>query len=269
MKENIGFIGAGNMCQAIIQGWLKEGVVAPGEIFVSNRTEGKLKKVVEQFGVNACATNEDVVDRSDVVIVAVKPQDFDVAIEPIASSFDKDQVVVSLAAGVPLRKIKNLLPNVANLTRVMANTPARVGAGVFSYCLLKDNLRVESWMDRVFRPLGLVTRVDEGDQFEAAMIATSAGVGFVFELMIYWQEWLEERGIDAKVARAMTAQTFLGAAQLARSTPNLTTEELLAKVTSKKGVTAAGLDSMRELEVERCLRYSFEKCALRDRELST
>ena len=268
MKENVGFIGAGNMCQAIIEGWLNAGTFNPSEIFVSNRTEGKLKRVVDQFKVNACGTNEEVIDKSDVVIIAVKPQDFDAAIEPITSSFHEDQIVVSLAAGVPLRKLKRLLPALPHVTRVMSNTPARVGRGAFSYCVLKDNLRVDRWMERTFGALGLVVRLDEGDQFEAAMIATSAGVGFVFELMTYWQEWIEERGIDAATARAMTVQTFLGAATLADQAATISIEELQAKVTSKKGVTAAGLESMRELEIERCLRYSFEKCALRDRELS-
>jgi pyrroline-5-carboxylate reductase len=264
----VGFIGAGNMCQALIEGWLQNGTVTAGEIFVSNRTEGKLKRVAEQFGVNACGTNEEVIDKSDVVLIAVKPQDFDAAIEPIASSFHEDQIVISLAAGVPLRKIKRLLPTLPHVVRVMSNTPARVGQGAFSYCVLKDNLRIDRWMERMFGALGLVVRLDEGDQFEAAMVATSAGIGFVYELMIYWQEWLEERGIDPGTARAMTAQTFMGASALALGSPTISIEELQAKVTSKKGVTAAGLASMRELELERLLRYSFEKCALRDRELA-
>ena len=86
--------------------------------------------------------------------------------------------------------------------------------------------------------------------------------------MVYWQEWLEDLGIEPELARAMTESTFQGTADLAQQTPSLSLEELQSKVTSKKGITAAGLESMRELEVERLLRYSFEKAALRDRELS-
>ena len=267
MKETIGFIGAGNMCQALIEGWLGKDLLKRAEIIVSNRTEGKLNRVVENFGVRAAKTNEEVVDHADVVLIAVKPQDFDLAVEPIISSFHEDQIVISLAAGVSLRKLKRLFPKSEHLVRVMANTPARVGRGVFAYCTAKENLRIDRWMERMFGPLGQVVKLEEGDQFQAAAVATSAGVGFVFELMIYWQEWLEERGIEPALARAMTVQTFAGAAELATAAPNLTIEELEAKVTSKKGMTAAGLESMRELEIERCLRYSFEKCALREREL--
>lgn len=268
MRENIGFIGAGNMAQALIQGWLSKQLVKPEEIFVSNRTEGKLLKMTEQLGVVACATNEELVEKSDVVVLAIKPQDMEAAIEPIASSFTEDQVVVSLAAGISLKKLKKLLPQNVHLTRLMANTPARVMQGTFGYCTPGNDLRVDLWMERMFKPLGLTVKLEEGEAYEAFTVATSAGVGFVFELMIYWQEWLEERGIEPELAQSMTIHTFLGASELARQSAPLSLNELQSQVTSKKGVTSAGLLSMRELEVERGLRYSFEKAALRDRELS-
>jgi pyrroline-5-carboxylate reductase len=268
MKENIGFIGAGNMCQALVQGWLSKSIVKPDSLFVSNRTPGKLKKVEEQFHINVCATNEELVEKSQVVIVAVKPQDLMTAVEPISTAFTSDQIVVSLAAGIPLKRLKKLLPQCKHLTRVMANTPARIMMGTFGYCTPGADLIVDRLMERLFQPLGFTTRLEEGEPFEAFSVATSAGVGFVFELMIYWQEWLEERGIDPATAQQMTVQTFLGASQLANQSLPQTLSELQAKVTSKKGITAAGLDSMRELEIERLLRYSFEKSALRDRELA-
>jgi pyrroline-5-carboxylate reductase len=268
MKENIGFIGAGNMAQAIIEGWLAKSLTTADEIFVSNRSEGKIKKAVENWAVKACATNEELVDKADIVIIAVKPQDVEAAIEPISSSFTEDQIVISLAAGIPLSKLKKLIPQNKNLVRLMANTAARVQSGAFGYCTPAGNLRVDRWMERMFKPLGLTVKLEEGEAFEAFAVATSAGVGFVFELMIYWQEWLEERGIEAELAQAMTVHTFLGATQLALKSMPQSLNELQSKVVSKKGITAAGLDSLRELEVERLLRYSFEKAAIRDRELS-
>jgi len=268
MRENVGFIGAGNMAQALIAGWLGKALIKPEEIFVSNRTDGKIKKVTEQWKVNSCATNEELVDQCDIVILAVKPQDLEAAVEPIASSFTDDQVVISLAAGISLKKLKKLLPKNQHLVRLMANTPARVMKGTFGYCTPGNNLRVDRWMERMFKPLGLTVRLDEGEAFEALTVAASAGVGFVFELMIYWQEWLEERGIDAQLAQSITVNTFLGASELALQSEPQSISDLQSQVTSKKGITSAGLLSMRELEVERGLRYSFEKAALRDRELA-
>jgi pyrroline-5-carboxylate reductase len=268
MKENIGFIGAGNMCQALVEGWLAKSLTTPQSLFVSNRTPGKVKKLVDTFKVNGPATNEEVVDEANVVVIAVKPQDLIAAVEPISSVFRPDQIVVSLAAGVPLARLKKLLPQCPHIVRVMANTPARIMKGTFGYCTPGNNLIVDRFMERMFKPLGFTVRLDEGEPFEAFAVATSAGVGFIYEMMIYWQEWLEERGIDASLAQAMTIHTFSGAAELALQSLPQSLEELQAKVTSKKGITAAGLESLRELEMERLLRYSFEKAALRDRELS-
>lgn len=268
MTQNIGFIGAGNMCQTLIEGWLKKNLVAPANLFVSNRTPGKLQKLADQYGVKACSTNEEVIEKSDVVIIAVKPQDLITAVEPLTSVFGDHQIVISLAAGITLSRLKKLLPQCPHLVRVMANTPARVSRGAFGYCTRSPNVRVDNWMEAMFKPLGLTVRLEEGEPFEAFSVATSAGVGFIYELMLYWQEWLEERGIDADLAQKMTVHTFLGASELALASEPQSLNDLQAKVTSKKGITAAGLDSMRELEVERLIRYSFEKAALRDRELA-
>lgn len=268
MKETIGFIGAGNMAHVLIEGWLAKNLMNPADIVVSNRSPGKLQKLSDQFKVTTVATNEAVVDKADVVVLAVKPQDLEAAVENISTSFGEDQMVISLAAGVTLRKLKKLLPHCKNIVRVMANTPAKVLHGSFAYCSNTANIRADLFMERMFKPLGFILKLEEGDAFEAFSVASSAGVGFVFELMIYWQEWLEEHGLDPKTAQELTVHTFLGASALAFKSLPQTLEDLQTKVTSKKGITAAGLDSMRELEIERLLRYSFEKSALRDRELA-
>src|SRR5690606_11369885 len=155
------------------------------------------------------------------------------AVEQVASAFDDDQVIVSLAAGVSLRKLKKLLPQCKNLGRLMANTPARVMKGTFAYCTSGSNIRVDRWMERMFAPLGFTIRLEEGEVFEAFSVATSAGVGFVFELMIYWQEWLEERGIAPEIAQKLTVHTFLGASELAVQSLHQSLGDLQSKVTSK------------------------------------
>jgi pyrroline-5-carboxylate reductase len=263
----VGFIGAGNMCQALISGWLEQKTFRANQIYVSNRTPGKIKRLVDMYGINAVSNNEEVVDLCDVVIIAVKPQDLQMAIEPIASSFQASHTVVSLAAGFKLQSLKKIIPQVSLLVRVMPNTPVRIQKGVIGFCSLKNEIGIERWVEKVFSPLGIVVKVEEGEAFQAVTVSCGSGVGFVFELMIYWQEWLEERGMDPELAKKITVQTFAGTAQLAEKSEGQSLLELQHKVVSKKGVTAAGLDSMRELEIERALRYSFEKAALKDREL--
>ena len=87
-------------------------------------------------------------------------------------------------------------------------------------------------------------------------------------MMMYWQDWIQERGFTNEEAKQMTIETFVGASLLAAQSAGIDIEELQQRVTSKKGVTAAGLNSMRELEIERALRISFEKASMRSQEIS-
>lgn len=256
------------MAQAMIKALIDTGTVASANLYATNRSFGKLKRVQELYGIQALQNNEELVDICDIIVLAVKPQDLTQALEPIASSFNEGQVVISIAAGYSLKSLQKLLPNVSGIVRAMPNTPATIQKAVVGYCLAKGAEAYEATVESFLSPLGLVVQADEGDQFEALTVSCGSGTGFVFELMTYWQEWIEERGFEPDVARRMVVQTFLGAARLAEISSETSIDELQDRVVSKKGVTAAGLQSMRELEIERALRYSFEKAAIRDQEIT-
>jgi pyrroline-5-carboxylate reductase len=255
------------MTQAIVSTLLRSGQREPNEISASNRTEKKLQSFAGETGIHAVANNETLIENSDIVFLAVKPQDLYATLEPIASTFDDHHIVVSLIAGVSLHDLQNLLPNTKNHLRVIANAASRIGESVVGVALSDGVEPLWSSVEEILSPIGKVVLVDDGDQIEALLVATSSGVGFVFELMNYWQEWLEERGFSPREAQDLTTHTFLGASRLAQNQPEHSYEELIRKVASAKGVTAAGLASIRELEIERALRISFEKASLRDKEL--
>lgn len=265
--RKIGFIGVGNMAQAIISAWVESKTVAPTQIYGTNRTPGKLKKVSETYGIKALSNNEELIETCDLIVLAVKPQDLMGALESIGSSFGPQHIVMSLAAGVSLQQLRRLLPAVRQWVRVMPNTPVRIRQGVSGFYLPKESQHLRATVESLLTPMGAVIEVEDEDQFSALAVACSAGVGFVFELMQYWQEWLEEHGFAPEQARQMTVKTFVGTSLLADQSATLSIMDLQSRVVSKKGITAAGLDSMRELEIERLLRYSFEKAAIRDREL--
>jgi pyrroline-5-carboxylate reductase len=267
-NRKVGFIGTGNMGQAMIKALSESQIVAPGNLYATNRSAGKLKKVEDLFGVKPIKNNEELIDLCDIIILAVKPQDLTEVLEPLASSFHEGQLVISVAAGFTLASLKKLLPNVLGLARVMPNTPANIRKAVVGYCLANGASAYQGTVEDFLSPLGLVVQVEEGEAFEALTVSCGSGTGFVFELMQYWQEWVEEHGFEPDVARNMVVQTFLGAAALAEQNVKIPIQELQDRVVSKKGVTAAGLQSMRELEIERALRYSFEKAVLRDQEIS-
>ena len=264
----IGFIGAGNMTQALIKGTLESKQVKNSQIYVSNRTPGKLVKLTELYpGLNARQYNEKIVDECDIVILAMKPQDLPSAISEISEKFREEQIIISLAAGINVEALEKIIPT-GRLARMMPNTPSLIGRGVIG--LLTQNMD-ESGSDLIhdiFKSLGIMLDVETEDQFDALMVSCSSGTGFVFEMMMYWQDWIQERGFTDEESKQMTIETFLGASLLAAQSAGIDIEELQQRVTSKKGVTAAGLNSMRELEIERALRISFEKASMRSQEIS-
>lgn len=265
--KKIGILGCGNLGQAVLGAVIESGLVPRENFFITNRMERKSAKLAEEFGVNALHTNEELVDQCEVVIIGVKPQDLYQALEPIASSFHDGHTILSLAAGIPLSALAELIPNTRSIVRVMPNTAARAKRSVIGCAATAAAQSQMGWIKPLLETMGYVVPVEDGEMMEAIVVGASSGIGFVFELMIYWKEWLEERGIDPETAKKITVQVFSGAARLAEDNARTSLEELQRKVTSTKGVTAAGLDSMRELEIERALRYSFEKAAMRDKEL--
>ena len=264
----IGFIGAGNMTQALVKGIVEAKEIRPDHILISNRTEGKLIKLSEQFNVQTRSHNQEIISECDVVIIAVKPQDFAKALEGLTGQFTEKQIVISLAPGISFDSLEKQIPS-GRLVRLMPNTPSLIGRGVIGFMSLDETDEfVTSLMQDLFGSLGYVLEVETEDQFDALTISCASGTGFVFEMMMYWQDWIEERGFTPEVSRKMTVETFLGASMLASQSAGIDIEELQSRVTSKKGVTAAGLDSMRVLEIERTLRISFEKAAMRSQEIS-
>lgn len=265
-SKKIGFLGAGNMAHAMIKG-LVEGGFPAKNIHASNRSEGKLHKLAETYRITPVFSNEELIEACDIIILAIKPQDLLQALEPVTRSFDEHKIVISVAAGIRMDILEHYLQD-ARLARVMPNTPSLIGRGLIGYLLNDDeDSGLESSVEDLFAPLGKVIRVNDEDQFEALTVSCSSGTGFVFEMMMYWQDWIEEHGFSPEEARLMTIETFVGASLLAAQARE-GVEELQARVTSKKGVTAAGLQSMRELEIERALRISFEKAAMRNKEMA-
>lgn len=265
--KKIGFIGLGNMGQAILSALVTSNTLRPEQVYAHNRTPGKVQKMVSKYQINPVETAEELVEKSDVVILATKPQDLLELLEPLRKTFTPDKVAISLAAGIQLNTLRKYIRE-GELIRVMPNTPIFICKAVVSFCLEKPNIVLENLMKNLFSPLGYVVSTEEGEAFSALMVSSASGTGFILEIMKYWQDWVEENGIPPEIARKVVIETFLGTAQLAAESPDSSFDQQVVKVASKKGVTAAGLASMRELELEGILRMSFNKALMRDHELA-
>jgi len=265
--QTVGFIGAGNMTHAIIKGLLSGSEISAHQIWISNRTPGKLKKLNDLYSVQVAASNEELIEKCNIIVLAVKPADLSAVLQSTAQFFTPDKVVISIAAGFTLDALEKNLP-IARIVRVMPNTPSLIGEGLIGILTEGTEEIILDIAEDLFSTLGKIIFVKDEDHLEALTVACSSGTGFIFEFMLYWNEWLEQHGFNKIEAAEMTRKTFLGAALLAEQSLDSTIEDLQTRVTSKKGVTLAGLESMRELEIERALRISFEKAAMRNRELA-
>ncbi len=263
---NYGFIGSGSLCQALLKGFLEQAKLPPEKIFLSSRTLVHLKKVSKRFGVQAVFTNEELVQKSQVIFLCVKPSDLLGVLEPLKNQFQREQTMVSFLAGVPLSSLKKLLPSVRRLVRVVPNTPASVGQGLFAYAVLDSDPNLECFIEELFSDLALVLKMKE-EQLGTFTVASSSGVGFVLELMQYWIEWLESHHFSSELARTITLQSFLGSVHWAKSFPRMSLLELQSQVASKGGMTSEGIKAFCEGELDSILRYGFEKSALREKEL--
>ncbi len=262
----IGFLGLGNMAQMAISSLISANVLKASEIFGTNRSKSKLEKVKKKLGITTFDSNEELFDACDIVVICVKPQQFQEAIEPLKGAVSESHIIVSFAAGISLEQLRKYMP-IGHLVRMMPNTPIKVNCGVIAYAYEETGVTHDRVLQYYFSCLGDLIYVPEDEMFEAFTVAAASGPGFLFELMIYWQEWLADHGFTEEVARQIVVKTFLGTAKLASIDTIHSLEELQAQVVSKNGVTSSGLDSIRKLEIERALRVSFEKAVLRDKEL--
>lgn len=265
-KHKIGFIGCGNLAQSILSSLLTHKVVKPDNIYFTNRSKVKADKIINDYSINYIIGNDELIDLCDVVIIAVKPQDFFQGIEPYVANFRENQIVISLAAGIGYTELCSLISTTNQIVRVMTNTAASVSSGVVGYIHSLESKNLDSLVETLFTSIGDVYKLSNEEEFSAFTVATSSGIGFVFEIMTYWAEWLEQYGIPKDVAERMITQTLIGATQLSKLN-KVSLTDLQNKVVSKKGVTLAGLESMREMELDRLFRVSFEKAVMRDKEL--
>ena len=266
-NKKLGFIGVGHIAQAMLAAFIESEILKANQIFIHNRSPGKAKKMTDRFGVKNLQTPEQIIEESDVIILATKPQDLPDLLEPMKNAFTENKIVISLAPGIPFSTLKKFIRK-GHLVRLMPNTPIFVRQAVISFCLVEPNWILENLIKKLFSPLGYVVLTEESEKFSSITVAAASGTGFVFEIMQYWKDWLQEHDLKPEVAYKIVTQTFMGAALLAEKDPKPNFDDLTEKVASKKGVTSAGLESMRELELEGTLRMSFNRAMVRDQEIA-
>jgi len=244
-RKRLGFIGGGNMATALIRGMLAAKLATPEQILVADIDAAKTSKLVAAHGIVATPDNLELVKRSDVVLLAVKPQNMNAVLAQIAPAVRDGQCFISIAAGAILSRLEGVLGPHARVIRVMPNTPALIGCGAAGiargHAATDDDVVLAR---AIFEAVGLAVVLDE-KHLDAVTAVSGSGPAYVFlfvEALLEAAEWV---GLEREVAQALVRQTVLGAARMVNETGQ-TPAQLREAVTSPGGTTAAALTVLRE-----------------------
>lgn len=255
------FLGGGNMAAAIIGGLAKQGGYT---IAVAERNADKAAQLAQQYAVQAM-TSLPSLQADDVLVLAVKPQDMQAALQGVDAGA---ALVLSVAAGLSCGTLSRWLGGTRRLVRVMPNTPAQVGLGV-------SGLFADAGADEADRTIaqnimsasGSVVWLPEEDGLHRITGITGSGPGYVFYLMNALAQAAKAQGFSKDEARELVLQTFAGAAALAKETGS-DFAVLQQNVTSKGGTTDAAIRTFGQLGVGFAIEEGVAACVARSRAIA-
>ena len=261
----ITFIGGGNMATALIGGMLRQGANA-ASISVVEPFGAARAKLGQEFGVTATATPGAELRTSDLVVLAVKPQNMREAASAVAPHLDH-QLVLSIAAGTRVADLSRWLGGHQAIVRTMPNTPALIGMGItgmFAASSVSADQRAAA--ERVMRAVGDVVWVDNENLIDPVTAISGSGPAYVFYFLEALAEAGTTLGLNADDAKRLALATFAGAAKLAADSPD-DFATLRTRVTSKGGTTAAALAVLAERQVREAIIAAASAASARGREM--
>ena len=265
-EKKIGFLGAGNMAEALIRGLLKTGLVPPEAIFASDVRLDRLEELGKLYGIHTLSDNALLVKRTDVVILAVKPQVIRAVAEEVRSAIRRDTLVISIAAGVSGDTLRRHLPEWVRLIRTMPNTPALVLEGATAIAraagLESGDLDLAQ---EIFSAVGKVVVLDEA-LLDAVTGLSASGPAYVALVVEALADGGVKAGLDRQTAMTLATQTVLGAARLLLETGKHPAE-LKDMVSSPGGTTIAGIQALEDGGLRSALINAVERATLRSKEL--
>ena len=269
-NKKIGFIGGGNMAEAMINGLLSASFIEAKNVFVSEPSKAKRDTLHAEYKIKVSADNRELVKKCDILILAVKPQIVQEVLVDIRSLVDSDKLVISIAAGVPIAIMEDALRGDKNkkfsIVRTMPNTPALVQEGVTAIASGEHVRKIDVKIaHRIFEAVGRTVDVEE-DQLDAVTGLSGSGPAYIFMLIEALSDAGVKMGLPREVANTLTIQTVLGSAKLARESGKHP-GELKDMVTSPAGTTISGLHALEEGSFHTTLMNAVEDATLRSREL--
>jgi pyrroline-5-carboxylate reductase len=265
-SRKIGMMGAGNMAGALIRGMLASKQVAPEQIRASDVRKERLSELEAEFGIKTHSDNHELVDWANLVVLAVKPQVMDRALDQIAGSLKPGTLVVSIAAGVPIRSLESRLPDTVRVVRAMPNTASMVLAGATG---IAPGTRATAADLEITRALFDATGrsvVLEESLIDAVTGLSGSGPAYVMLMIEALADGGVKVGLHRDTALLLAAQTVYGSAKLLLDTGEHP-GRIKDMVTSPGGTAIAGLHTLESGGLRRTLIDAVEVATRRAQEL--
>lgn len=266
VERSVGFIGAGNIGEAMLRGLLTAGTVSPDRCWVANKcNDERLARIARQWGVHTTRDKARLMRHGEVIVVAVKPQDTPDVLREIGPHAEPRHLVVSVAAGVPLEVFEAALSRVP-VVRAMPNTSTAVGASATAICAGRwaEHGHV-AVVRQIFEAVGRVVVVPE-PFFDTVTGLSGSGPAYVYLLAEAMVDAGLRAGLPRDVALALVSQTVLGAGKMLSETGE-DPAVLRGRVTSPGGTTMAGIQALERAGFQAAVREAVERAAHRSREL--
>ena len=241
----LAFIGGGVMGEAIISALLAKGIAQAADISVCDIVARRRRHLERTYGIKAMDSSAPAIKGSDIVVLAVKPQEFPAAAQGIGGRLKADQTVLSIMAGISTATIRDRLGHEA-IVRAMPNTPAQIGEGmtVWTATAAVSPQRRRS-VREVLGALGQEIYVEDEKYIDMATAVSGSGPAFIFLVMEALIDAAVHIGMRREMAAPIVVQTLLGSARYAQTTGKHPAD-LRNMVTSPGGTTAEGLLALEE-----------------------
>lgn len=259
MNKRIGFIGCGNMAQAIMSGIISSKLISAENVIASNRSKEKLDVFAEKFNIKKGESNTDVAKFGDIVFLAVKPDKFDVVIDEIKESINEEKIIVSIAAGITIDFLEKKLGKNKKIVRVMPNTPAVVMEAMTAISFnLNVDLKEKNEIIQVFESFGKAEVIEE-KLMDAIPGVSGSSPAYVYMFIEALADGGVLTGIPRDKAYKFAAQAVLGAAKMVLETGEHP-GSLKDNVCSPGGTTIESVYSLEKNNFRGAVIEAVEKC---------
>jgi pyrroline-5-carboxylate reductase len=267
--SKIGFLGAGNMAEAIIKGIIDAGLYKPADIILADVRSGRVAQLCKKYKTKSAASNCELTKAVDILVLSVKPQNFPQVLDEIRTTVKKRTLIVSIAAGITTGRIKKVLGNVP-VIRVMPNTPALIGQGAAAIYATPNAKSKLKTVKKIFSAIGIAETVGSEKLLDAVTAVSGSGPAYFFLLMEEMVKAAVKLGLKRQLAEKLVLQTAKGTGFLAvEAAGRGQTPDILRKnVTSPGGTTEAALKVFSKSHFEKIVADALTAAAERSKELS-